>query len=273
MSRGIAEVSFARPMASIIIGATISWASGRIAANVRATPAMAGAPSRLLSSLTAMSCKFHSQLGIARGNAFTRRCGSAAASNFTAVAARWLRASYNPDSSAPKTGSPHARTSSAILASASKPPAAASALPRNSTSLVGSRRKMRGSAGSSALPAIAASTRSRHASPVVSCATNADTSGRMGFSECKSCEACSIIHSNRENSRRRFALCTSASRSCKRVVLMPGEVSAIKLRAAARSISAGLSSSHNRSISGINSRRVRATTRRGRASSAASARE
>ena len=85
---GTAVASIARPIWSIIIGTTRGCASARIAENINAELWIDAALAGRESSLTARSCKFHSQLANARGKPRSRRSGSAAAKSFIAALTR-----------------------------------------------------------------------------------------------------------------------------------------------------------------------------------------
>ena len=139
------------------MGTTSGWASARIAENTKATLCIDAELAGRESSLTAKSCKFHSQLAIARANPRSRRSGSAAASSLIAAVTRWRRASYSRASSRFKTGTPIARNNRAIGGTSSAPRGSVRSNVKRSSSRSGSRCNNRGSTGSNARFASAAS--------------------------------------------------------------------------------------------------------------------
>ena len=110
------------------------------------------------SSLTAKSCKFHSQLVSARGSARRSLSGSAVASILIAALTRCRRASYRRDSNKFRTGTPIVRNRRAMGGRSSEARFSERRNVSRSRSRSGSRTSKRGSAGSSARLANAAST-------------------------------------------------------------------------------------------------------------------
>src|SRR6266446_4583547 len=91
MSWGTAAVSWARPIWSIIMGTTRGWASASTAEKTKAALCAEATLAGRASSLTARSCRFHSQLATARAKPRRRRSASAAARSL--LAARFVQAS------------------------------------------------------------------------------------------------------------------------------------------------------------------------------------
>src|ERR1700692_3118642 len=108
-------------MWSIIMGTTRGCASARTAEKTKAALCAHAALAGRANSLTAKSCRFHSQLARARASPRSRRSTSAAARILMAALTRWRRASYKRVSSKFRTGTPIVRTRRAMAGKNSQP--------------------------------------------------------------------------------------------------------------------------------------------------------